>query len=104
MTPTEDNIIHSCYKDLRGGKRASPGSKLPAKFAGLKSEPIEEMPLYVISGNHGLTSHVMHWNGCDLLLLHCRCQESQCESRQIVVTPDKDEVDIEHNARTKEPA
>ena len=32
-------------------------------------DPVQEMTVYVISGNHGLTAHVAYWNGHALLQL-----------------------------------
>ena len=53
-----------------------------------------QMPVYVISGNHGHTARVRSWNGHAPLQLCCQCQDGQGKSRQVMVTLDMDELDI----------
>ena len=46
-------LLFTALEDQPGGcKRASPGSKMQK----LQSQPMEEMLVYIISGNHGLTA------------------------------------------------
>ena len=113
--PAQDNASPSTSNDRRG-KRSSPCGKATAKLSKIQPESMEETPVYVISGNHGLITYVCHWNGHGLLQLNCHWQDSQGETRQVVVTIENNELDtmeqdirkakdlwIEHNARTKEP-
>ena len=86
MAPTHDKTAST-----RRGLSAGVGPKIP-------SEPVEDTPVYVISGNHGLTAHMGYWNRRTLLQLCTQCQDRNGSQRNVMFTVDLDEVHaLEHD-------